>query len=283
MGVENVNGVEFDMDAAIAEAEQVGGGDMPPGEAPPAQQQPAPPAPAQAAPATPAEPAVDWQARFSELQGQFQTEQQRATQAAEQLKSLERFREYQTFAEQNPGWLEHLNQTWQQRQELTQAQLDPSDPVHARLIAAEQQLAKILPVVENQAQEIASAKIKTENETYLSELSGFQQKYPGIKLDEADPKTGKTKEFQALEYAKTHRIEHLPMDQILTLALHSEIVARTEEGARAKLGQQRQQDHRAGVIQTQAKPDPIDPNSLPKVRGSYRDIEEGVISGLGLK
>lgn len=276
--------LDFDVNAAVAEAmADVNAGNVPPDTgspppaappaAPPAQQQNPPPpatAPPQQTPPAPDPNAVERQ-RYETDRQTWQREKAELAQWAE----------YQKFATQNPAWREHLQETWARRQEIAQTPLDPNDPVQARVAQLEGMLAKQSQTLQQFEQHQAEERVKADDANYQGGLKAFKEQHPELNLDERDPQTGKTREFAALEYAKQHRIEHLPIQDILRLALHGEILARTEEKARATVATKTQEQRRQGIV-----PQPTQPQAprelAPRKGGSYGDAAEYVIQGLGL-
>ncbi len=274
----------FNVQEAIASAMgEVNTGNVPPDPSspPPAQAQTPPPAqgqnppppataPPQAQPPAAPDPMAVERQRFA---------QEKETWAREKAE-LARWSEYQTFANENPAWRDHLQETWARRQELSQMPLDPNDPVQARLANVEGQLAKATQTLQEYSQHQAEQRVISENAQYQDGLKAFKDAHPELSLDERSPETGKSREMLALEFAKQHKIEHLPIKDILTLALHSEIVARTEEKARLAVTTQTQQQRRAGIVPAQTQPPGI-PREIPVLKGgSYEATTEYLINSL---
>lgn len=100
------------------------------------------------------------------------------------VKELSQWEEYDKYAKENPDWHRHLQETWQQRENLkNQGQQDPQ--TLAKIQSLEKELIEAKNFINEFKQERTKEKQSLEDKQFLDEVSEVGKRF-GVDLDQAD-------------------------------------------------------------------------------------------------
>lgn len=121
---------------------------------------------------------------------------------AEVNKLKETYSPVDEYIKQNPDWWNHVQQSWEQRQQF---QKNAVDPIAQELSAVKTQLSELSKFRSEYETEKRTAAEKAADQALAGEVESFQKQYPDINLMEIDD-TGKTLEYRILEHAQQNGI-----------------------------------------------------------------------------
>lgn len=131
----------------------------------------------------------------------FETERKTIQQQIEEAKAInDKWSKFEQYAKENPEWYDHWHSAWENRQQTTDQQT-ATDDVQARIDAV---LAEKLKPFEG----LLSEKQQLEQQTKIAEqdrllddsIKSIRTQYKDIDFDRTDPETGKSLEYQVLEF-----------------------------------------------------------------------------------
>lgn len=201
--------------------------------------------------------------------------------SAEKFKSLQRWQEYNDFAEKNPAWAKHVEQSWEQREALLQSQgaEDPNSPLHAELNSVKQQLGEVSQFLGSLKAEREQQQRASEDSALNSEIKSIRERYPDTDFDLAD-ETGKSLEYRILEHAAQNGIKSFKT--AFHDFYHDHLIKMREDKAKESVLREQQKNKKAGIIGVTDAPT----KGLNRVQNtrakSYDQLAQEAMAELGL-
>lgn len=201
--------------------------------------------------------------------------------SAEKFKSLQRWQEYNDFAEKNPAWAKHVEQSWEQREALLQSQgaEDPNSPLHAELNSVKQQLGEVSQFLGSLKAEREQQQRASEDTALNSEIKSIRERYPDTDFDLAD-ETGKSLEYRILEHAASNGIKSFKT--AFHDFYHDHLIKMREDKAKESVLREQQKNKKAGIIGVTDAPT----KGLNRVQNtrakSYDQLAQEAMAELGL-
>lgn len=167
--------------------------------------------------------------------------------SADKYKSLERWQEYNEFAEKNPAWADHVSKSWEQREQLLQNQgaEDPNSPLHAELNAVKSQLGEVSRFLGSLRAEREQQQRASEDKALGSEIGSIREKYPDTDFDLAD-ESGKSLEYRILEHAAQNGIKSFKT--AFHDFYHDNLIKQREDKAKESVIREQVKKKKAGII-----------------------------------
>jgi len=177
----------------------------------------------------------------------FNKERAELMSRAERAQSLERWQEYNDFAEKNPQWADHVQRSWENREALLQQQGgdDPSSPLHSELQSVKSQLSELSGFLGTLKAEREQQQQAAEDKALDSEVKSIREKYTDIDFDLAD-ESGKSLEFRVLEHGAQNGIKSFKT--AFHDFYHENLIKQREDKAKEQVMKDLQAKKKAGII-----------------------------------
>lgn len=131
----------------------------------------------------------------------FETERKTIQQQIDEAKTInDKWSKFEQYAKENPEWYDHWNSAWENRQQAPGQQTAPDD-VQARIDAVLAEKLKPFEGLLSEKQQLEQkAKIAEEDRLLDESIKSIRSQYKDIDFDRTDPETGKSLEYQVLEF-----------------------------------------------------------------------------------
>jgi len=139
----------------------------------------------------------------------FETERKTIQQQIEEAKAInDKWSKFEQYAKENPEWYDHWNGAWENRQQAPGQQTAPDD-VQARIDAVLAEKLKPFEGLLSEKQQLEQkAKIAEEDRLLDESIKSIRTQYKDIDFDRTDPETGKSLEYQVLEFMTQNGINN---------------------------------------------------------------------------
>jgi len=192
-------------------------------------------------------------AAFKQEQDAFTKEREGFQSQLEATKGLEKFAEWQKYAESNPAWYDHWMKAWDSREQGLEG-TGGSEPT----IDIESRIAKMLderlkPIDEYSKQieaQKAQADQQAEDRRLEGEVQSIRKAYPDIDFDTTDPETGKSLEYSVLEFQIQNGLGSF--DQAFKAFYHDKLVDRAVMREKEQLLREHQKNSKAGIVRSRS-------------------------------
>lgn len=131
----------------------------------------------------------------------FETERKTIQQQIEEAKTInDKWSKFEQYAKENPEWYDHWNGAWENRQQAPGQQTAPDD-VQARIDAVLAEKLKPFEGLLSEKQQFEQTQKMADEDRMLDEsIKSIRTQYKDIDFDRTDPETGKSLEYQVLEF-----------------------------------------------------------------------------------
>lgn len=116
----------------------------------------------------------------------------------------EKYKPIDEYVRQNPQFWEHVVQSWNQKEQLSNHDQIP-EPMVRELQSLKSEFSKVNQFVEQQQQKEMQAQREKEELQLTNEIESIRKLYPDLDLSLVD-ESGKSLEYRVLEYATQHNI-----------------------------------------------------------------------------
>jgi hypothetical protein len=194
----------------------------------------------------------------------------------EKLKALEKWKQFDDYAASNPEWAKHVEDTWRNRTQVANPNIDPADPVSQKLSHIEklfeerfnqfgQKFSKYDEFINGQEAQKAD---KSLDEVIGSVRDEFKQ----IDFDQADD-DGKTVEYKVLEHMKNASIRDFKT--AFVSLYYNDLVSSAKSQALSQEVNERQKQAKQGIMGVSSTPKFSKPAEGFNVRGkTYEQLAE---------
>lgn len=160
---------------------------------------------------------------------------------------LQRYKEYEDYANQNPAWRDHVQKMWEQKDQLqAQGGDNPNNAHFAELQSLKKELAEIKEFTGSLKEEREKAQRETEDKTLAEEIDSIRKRYgQDVDFDLAD-ESGKSLEMQVLEHASKMGIKSFKT--AFLDFYHDKLIKTREVRAAEQVVKAKQQQVKAGVV-----------------------------------
>lgn len=174
----------------------------------------------------------------------FKQEQEAFTKQQEQIKALEaRYREVEAYAEQNPDWWNHVQQSFQA------ARAQPGNTTDALksevLKALEEKLSPVQQFIQNQQIKEQTQAREAEDQALEADIKSVRDTYADLDWNGLDA-TGKTLEIRVLEHAAQNGISNFRA--AFRDYQHDQLIKKAEERGKQQLVNERKAKTKLGLL-----------------------------------
>lgn len=172
-----------------------------------------------------------------------------------QLKSLDKFRQYDEYAKANKAWADHVDNMWKNKEQFSNADLDPNDPITKKLASFEQMLQSFSnqfgEKIQKYDQVVTAQEVAKEDASFEQEVTKVVESYKNIDFNAKD-ESGKS--------VRTHVLEHMVGKQIPSFRTafldlyHDQLLAAHEQSLRDKHAKETQRRTKEGIIGVKSTP-----------------------------
>lgn len=198
----------------------------------------------------------------------------------EKVKAAEPWQKYDEYAKANPGWWEHIQQQWEQRDQYAMQGQNPDvQNVVQRLVA--EKLAPVENFIKQWDDFQQNERANKADEQLRGEVDHIAKQYPGIPLNTVDA-SGKTLEMKVLDYASEHGIPSFKA--AFFELMHDKVVEMERVKAREEALKSVQQTRKAGIMGESPTPQTAANGAAHNYnRGSsYNDLAKQALQELGI-
>ncbi len=188
---------------------------------------------------------------------------------------LQRYSEVDEYAAKNPEWWDHVNKSWQERQQA----LDPSNPVAGEIQTIKSELAELKKFRSELVQEKTAAQQKAEDDQLDSEIAAMRTQHKDLDWASVD-ETGFSLESRILKHATDNGISSFRA--AFRDYNHEKLIEMAAMQAKESAVKERQKAVKAGLMGYSSTPR----NGLQAtdVKGkSYNQLIQEAMTELGIK
>lgn len=132
---------------------------------------------------------------YAQRMHQINQQQERFKQIEEKNKALSRWEEYDNYAKTNPDWAKHVEESWNNRQNLQQLNQGQPQQLPPEVTQKLQAFEQFMSEMQQREQKM---KFASEDKQLAEEITGVGKKF-GVDLTQADEQ-GRTLEWRVLEH-----------------------------------------------------------------------------------
>lgn len=176
----------------------------------------------------------------------FDGERQKYQTYEQKVKELGRWQEYDDFARQNPEWARHVEEAWNNRQNLGQSNHGAQDP---RLEALQKELAELKGFKDEFVSEKQRIQYEHEDKQFGSEIESVAKKF-SVDFAISDEQ-GRTLEWRTLETMKEMGLDGSKPGQFEMAFKHmyfDNLIGKQKEEAKESLIKHNQEMRKAGIL-----------------------------------
>ena len=172
-------------------------------------------------------------------------------QAQKSASTDEKWSKFESYAKENPKWYDHWNTAWQERGNISQG-TQPSDNAggfdDSRLTALlEQKLEPMRDFMTRQQAQSDQMQVREQDQALDQEMKETRAAFPSIDFDSSDPETGKTLQWQVLEFANKRG---MGFDDAFKVFYHDKLIATRMEDEKTKWAKDQESNQRKGILGT---------------------------------
>lgn len=224
-----------------------------------------------------------WAAQGYDYSQRMQEFNQQRSQFEEQQKSLKemegRYAPVDEYVKKNPDWWNHVQQSWEQREQQRQQALDPNNPIAQELNAIKSNLQEITSF-KSQYEAEKQAQVQQEQDSrYKSDLESLRKTHPDLDFDTAG-EDGKSLEMRVIEHGMSHGIRSLRA--AFRDFYHDHLVKTAELRGKETVNKDIQKRTKLGLLGTTPTPRKGLQRAEDVKAKSYNDLEREALAELGL-
>lgn len=194
--------------------------------------------------------------------------------AQTRLQELEKWRELDTYARENPQWREHVEQSWQNRDKIG---LDPDNPLSGEVGSLRQDISKLSELVQTLQQD-KEQRVQQEQDARLSdEIKSIRGEYKDIDFDAAD-EDGKSLEYRVIEHANTYGLP--TFRAAFRDFYHDELIKMRVEQTKQQIAADREKKRKQGLIGESKTPTMANGFDTSVAGKSYEQLLEEALAEL---
>lgn len=224
---------------------------------------------------------------YAQRMAEFKQERERYTGELDGLKkqseTLSKWKQFDEYAVKNPTWAQHVEEMWAKKDQFSNPDIDPNDPVNQRFAEMEKtygeklsRVDKFLAEQEAQKQQAAVAAVDSK----LSKaISSVQEKYKDIDFATAD-ETGQSLENRILQHAIDNEIGSF--EAAFKDYYWDQLTARERDRALSEKAASTKGDFKAGIVARTAIPSLGAKAKLNPRNSTYEGIYETIIKDYNL-
>jgi hypothetical protein len=157
---------------------------------------------------------------------------------------------FEKFAKENPKWLDHWNNAYENRDQALPTEAATTEQTggfdDTRMLALlEQKLEPMRDHIEKQNAAKAQDELRSQDQALDQETKETRAEFPNIDFDDSDPETGKTLQFQVLEFAGERG---MGFKDAFKVFYHDKLISTRMEDEKAKWTKEQSQNAKDGIL-----------------------------------
>lgn len=204
--------------------------------------------------------------------------EKRLGESTAKLQALERWKQFDEYAAQNPQWADHVHKAWEDRHRY-QNGFDPDDPIAQKIAAIESRLEttvneRLSPLEQRLQAEQRQVQEAKEDGELESQVRAVQERFKNVNLDQVDEQ-GKSLEYRVLEHMQQTGIKNF--ESAFKDFYFDELIKSEKEAVAEKHANEMQKRAKQGIIGLSSTPPTGSPqqSSNGNLRKySYDDLAE---------
>jgi hypothetical protein len=225
----------------------------------------------------------DYAQLMAEFKGKEPGYQKQIEERDQKLQALQRWQDYHDYIQKNPAWGKHVEDMWNNREQYSNPNLDPNDPITKEIAGIKQALANF----SNQFGEkfskydnlVTEQEHKKDDIAFENEVSTVKQNFKDVDFDTKD-ESGKSTRTYVLEHMVRAKI---PSFRTAFLDLyHDQLVEMREKALQEKQAKEVQKRTKQGIIDVKSTPNGRDkspPSNLASK--SWDQVLEMALNDIG--
>ena len=183
---------------------------------------------------------------YAQRMQEFNQREQAFKAREQQIAELqERYGPIDDYVKQNPEFWNHVTQQWESR---GQGQVDPNNPLLAKIQSELGEIKQFKQTLEQEKQAIRNAE---QDKALDGEIESIRKEYPDLDLDSVQP-DGQSLMFHVLNYANTKGIRSFT-DAFIAFN-HKNLLSRAAEKAKESVGKDIQKKTKLGLLGSSPTP-----------------------------
>lgn len=219
---------------------------------------------------------------YAQLANGLKTREQEILEKAQQASQMEeRWSRFENYARENPEWYQHWSQAWEHRDQVgNQPQTDEGE-IEPRLAAMlEERLNPIQDFIRSQEAERAEAQIREQDQRLQAAIDSTRKEFPSIDFEASDPETGKTLEYQVLEFASQEGIRDF--NKAFKVFYHDKLIASKLEEEKAKWAKEQETRAKYGFLGEPKLATKTSQNGPDYAKSSWDQVADFAAKKLGI-
>lgn len=171
------------------------------------------------------------------------------SQAQEATQISEKWSKFEKYAKENPKWYDHWNTAWENRANPVGNEQAPEGGIDDNRLTAllEQKLEPIREFITRQQSEQQTMQIREQDQALDQEIKETRAANPSIDFDHSDAETGKTLQWQVLEFANERG---MGFQDAFKVFYHDKLLSTKMEEEKAKWAKDQEANAKRGIIGT---------------------------------
>jgi methionine-rich copper-binding protein CopC len=200
---------------------------------------------------------------YNQEMARFKAEQEAFTKQRTEIEQVKaRYAELEDFASKNPGWIDHVNQAWQQAQSQAQAQGQQLPPAVAQEFQAlKQQLGELSKFKSDSEAQRKQQQTQQEDQTLNSEIQTLREQFKDLDWNAVSP-DGHALDMQVLKFMQDNHIgvkadgSYVPgsFERAFKAFNHDQLVKRAEERAKEAVVKAKKVETKLGLLGQSSTP-----------------------------
>jgi hypothetical protein len=179
--------------------------------------------------------------RLEEANKKFQEAEQRFKTSQEME---QRWKQFDDYAKQNPAWMEHVNKSWQERENLN---VDPSDPLAQRFSTYDNKIGTVESKVDQLLGHFQKQEQAKQDQEYMGQVESVKKAYPDIDFAAADEQ-GRSLEYRILEHASKKNITSAGFETAFRDYYHDKLITLERAKAKEEAVKELQDQRKKGIL-----------------------------------
>lgn len=221
---------------------------------------------------------------YAQLANGLKTREAEIAELENQAKQTnEKWSKFENYAKENPAWYDHWTRAWENRGNAQAAHTPDgeSSEFDSRITALlDQRLGPITEFMNSQQAVMEQADASNQDKALDADIKATRDQFSTIDFDKSDPDTGKTLEYQVLEFA--HQKGYNSFSDAFKVFYHDKLMAHQLENEKAKWAKEQADKQRKGIIGESKVP--TTPTGQPDLKNSSWDqIANFAAKSMGLE
>ena len=193
----------------------------------------------------------------------------------------EKYGKFEAYAKENPEWYNHWQNAWQNRGTeglQSEGQSNPAQDIDARVNAIlEDKLKTVNEFAQSVEEQKKQAEVEAQDRALQEEIESIRSKYEDIDFDKTDPDSGKSLEYEVLEFQIQNGLNSF--DKAFKAFYHDQLVNREVMRQKEAWLKEQQKAAKEGIVQGQSTRE----KTYDHKNSSYDQINDHIMKEYGFQ